>query len=127
LTYYGFLSLFGRFGDRRASARRGRRHRARRRARPAGVSAPHAEGRYDPRALAPGAALAGVGYAALLSLGAALVLWPRSIVQPPLTAADGRVLVGIAQQQERQPEQRVAVTFAPQDAFGTASVGRHGH
>lgn len=38
-------------------------------------------------------------------------LWPRSIVQPPLTAADLRVLRDIARQEERRPEQIVEVDF----------------
>ncbi|MDQ3293318.1 MAG: YihY/virulence factor BrkB family protein, partial [Actinomycetota bacterium] len=38
-------------------------------------------------------------------------LWPRSIVQPPLTEADERVLRDIARQGERRPEQRVEVDF----------------
>lgn len=107
------------------------------------------------RSLAPGAVVGGVGYAALLGLGTALVqhqlrhaqavygqfglvlgmlawlflvsqlvvysaelnvvlargLWPRSLVQPPLTAADERVLEGIARQAERRPEETVGVSF----------------
>jgi YihY family inner membrane protein len=38
-------------------------------------------------------------------------LWPRSIVQPPLTPADLRVLEAIARQEERRPEQVVLVDF----------------
>ncbi|MFD0273437.1 YihY/virulence factor BrkB family protein [Kitasatospora sp. NPDC127111] len=38
-------------------------------------------------------------------------LWPRSILQPPLTAADEEVLESIAQQEERRPEERVDVGF----------------
>ncbi|MGZ6557738.1 MAG: YihY/virulence factor BrkB family protein [Actinomycetota bacterium] len=38
-------------------------------------------------------------------------LYPRSIVQPPLTEADRRVLSGIAKAGERRPEQRVDVLF----------------
>lgn len=38
-------------------------------------------------------------------------LWPRSIVQPPLTPADVRVLEAIARQEERRPEQVVSVDF----------------
>ena len=38
-------------------------------------------------------------------------LWPRSMVQPPLTAADHRVLVAIAEQNVRRPEQRITVHF----------------
>jgi uncharacterized BrkB/YihY/UPF0761 family membrane protein len=40
-------------------------------------------------------------------------LWPRSIVQPPLTDADKRVLHDIAKQEQRRPEQRVGVGFEP--------------
>ncbi len=40
-------------------------------------------------------------------------LWPRSILQPPLTDADERVLRDIARQEERRPEQRVGVGFEP--------------
>jgi YihY family inner membrane protein len=42
-------------------------------------------------------------------------LWPRSIVQPPLTAADLKVLSAIAHQGERRPEQQVSVHFEVPD------------
>ncbi|MFH9347502.1 YihY/virulence factor BrkB family protein [Kitasatospora sp. NPDC017646] len=38
-------------------------------------------------------------------------LWPRSILQPPLTGPDQEVLSSIARQEERRPEQRVRVEF----------------
>ena len=38
-------------------------------------------------------------------------LWPRSILQPPLTKADEDTLSAIAQQEERRPEQTVDVSF----------------
>jgi YihY family inner membrane protein len=38
-------------------------------------------------------------------------LWPRSLVQPPLTAADRDMLVAYATEQQRRPEQRVSVGF----------------
>lgn len=38
-------------------------------------------------------------------------LWPRSIVQPPLTDADRETLRLIAEQEERRPEQNVSVRF----------------
>lgn len=38
-------------------------------------------------------------------------LWPRSLVQPPLTAADKEVLVALAEQEERRPEEEVSVRF----------------
>ncbi len=43
-------------------------------------------------------------------------LWPRSIVQPPLTPADREVLHDIAQQGLRRPEQSVGVGFEPDAA-----------
>jgi len=43
-------------------------------------------------------------------------LWPRSIVQPPLTDADRRVLADIAHQGERRPEQQVTVRFRSEAA-----------
>jgi YihY family inner membrane protein len=47
-------------------------------------------------------------------------LWPRSIVQPPLTTADRQVLHDIARQEERRPEQRVGVGFEPNAAHQAA-------
>jgi len=38
-------------------------------------------------------------------------LWPRSILQPPLTRADKQVLADIARQEERRPEESVDVNF----------------
>lgn len=38
-------------------------------------------------------------------------LWPRSLVQPPLTNADQRVLNSYALEQQRRPEQRVSAGF----------------
>jgi YihY family inner membrane protein len=40
-------------------------------------------------------------------------LWPRSLVQPPLTEADEAVLTAIAKQEARRPGQRVTVEFEP--------------
>jgi YihY family inner membrane protein len=47
-------------------------------------------------------------------------LWPRAIVQPPLTDADERALEGYAEQEERRPEEDVRVridrtTTSPKD------------
>jgi YihY family inner membrane protein len=50
-------------------------------------------------------------YAAELNVVRARRLYPRSILQPPLTPADERVLSDIAKVGERRPEQRVAVEF----------------
>lgn len=46
-------------------------------------------------------------YASAINVVLARNLWPRSIVQPPLTEADKRVLDGIAEQGKRRPEQTV--------------------
>lgn len=50
-------------------------------------------------------------YAAELNVVLARRLWPRAIVQPPLTRADRRVMAAQANQNRRRPEQRVRVTF----------------
>jgi YihY family inner membrane protein len=52
-------------------------------------------------------------YAAEVNAVRARRLWPRSIVQPPLTGADEDVLTAIAQAEERRPEQSVSVSFDP--------------
>ncbi|GAA1243177.1 hypothetical protein GCM10009665_37470 [Kitasatospora nipponensis] len=38
-------------------------------------------------------------------------LWPRSLVQPPLTESDQEVLESITRQEERRPEQHIDVAF----------------
>ena len=50
-------------------------------------------------------------YAAELNVVRARRLWPRSIVQPPLTGPDREVLRGMVEQEIRRPEQRVEVGF----------------
>jgi YihY family inner membrane protein len=50
-------------------------------------------------------------YAAELNVVLARRLWPRTIVQPPLTEADRRSLAAQAVQNRRRPEQRVEVSF----------------
>ena len=50
-------------------------------------------------------------YAAETNVVLARRLWPRSIVQPPLTDADERVLADIAHEEWRRPEQTVEVGF----------------
>jgi YihY family inner membrane protein len=54
-------------------------------------------------------------YAAEFNVVRTRRLWPRSIVQPPLTDADQRVLGAIARQEERRPEQTVDVAFESSD------------
>jgi YihY family inner membrane protein len=60
-------------------------------------------------------------YAAEINVVLARRLWPRSILQPPLTDADERVLEAIAVQEERRPEQNVDVAF--EDPTTDAPVG----
>ncbi|MGH9082656.1 MAG: YihY/virulence factor BrkB family protein [Acidimicrobiales bacterium] len=50
-------------------------------------------------------------YAAELNVVLARRLWPRAIVQPPLTRADRRSMAAQAIQNRRRPEQHVRVTF----------------
>ena len=52
-------------------------------------------------------------YAAEVNVVRARRLWPRSI-QPPLTGPDRAALRGIAQREERRPEERVDVRFLDQ-------------
>jgi YihY family inner membrane protein len=53
-------------------------------------------------------------YAAEVNVVLARRLWPRSLLQPPLTGPDRRVLTALAQAEERRPEQRIEVSFAPE-------------
>jgi uncharacterized BrkB/YihY/UPF0761 family membrane protein len=50
-------------------------------------------------------------YAAELNVVRARHLVPRSLAPPPLTDADEAVLTGIAQTEQRRPEEEVEVTF----------------
>jgi YihY family inner membrane protein len=50
-------------------------------------------------------------YASEMNVVRARRLWPRTIVQPPLTGADRDVLRGIALQETRRPEQHIDVDF----------------
>jgi uncharacterized BrkB/YihY/UPF0761 family membrane protein len=53
-------------------------------------------------------------YAAEVNVVRARRLWPRSMLQPPLTQPDQRALVDLAKQEERRPEQSIEVTFTPE-------------
>jgi YihY family inner membrane protein len=67
-------------------------------------------------------------YAAELNVVLARRLYPRSIVQPPLTEPDREALRQLAQQEERRPEERVRVEF-DDEATGadmTVRPGRDG-
>jgi YihY family inner membrane protein len=52
-------------------------------------------------------------YAAELNVVLAERLWPRSIVQPPLTEADERALAAQIMENQRRPEQQVGITYTP--------------
>jgi len=53
-------------------------------------------------------------YAAEVNVVLARRLWPRSLLQPPLTGPDRRVLTALAETEERRPEQTVEVRFDPE-------------
>jgi uncharacterized BrkB/YihY/UPF0761 family membrane protein len=53
-------------------------------------------------------------YAAEINAVRAKRLWPRRIVQPPLSAADERAMRGYAGREERRPEEHVEVRFDPE-------------
>jgi YihY family inner membrane protein len=57
-------------------------------------------------------------YAAEINVVLARRLWPRSLLQPPLTEPDREVLTALARTEERRPEQRVEVTFLPEAGDG---------
>jgi YihY family inner membrane protein len=55
-------------------------------------------------------------YCAEINVVRARRLWPRSLVQPPLTEADERALAEGALVERRRPEQHIEITFdGPQD------------
>ena len=64
-------------------------------------------------------------YAAEVNVVRARRLWPRSLLQPPLTQPDQRVLVDLAKQEERRPEQAVEVTFTPEPEPGQPNESKH--
>lgn len=59
-------------------------------------------------------------YCAEINVVLARRLWPRAIVQPPLTEADRASMALQALQNQRRPEQRVRVTFGDRDAGAAA-------
>ncbi len=50
-------------------------------------------------------------------------LWPRSIVQPPLTEADAKALTQYAEQEQRRPEQEVSVRIDDQAVVRPSAPG----
>ena len=65
-------------------------------------------------------------YAAEVNVVLARRLWPRSLLQPPLTEPDREVLTALARTEERRPEQRVRVTFLPEGSDGDDQPDRDG-
>src|SRR5438132_99997 len=63
-------------------------------------------------------------YAAELNVVLARKLYPRSIVQPPLTEPDREALRQLAQQEERRPEERVSVDFVDEAPDGQVEQER---
>jgi YihY family inner membrane protein len=63
-------------------------------------------------------------YAAELNVVLVRRLYPRSIVQPPLTESDRQALRELAQKEERRPEERVRVDFV--DEPGGSRDGHEG-
>ena len=59
-------------------------------------------------------------YAAEINVVLARRLWPRSLLQAPLTEPDRQVLTALARNEERRPEQRVQVSFLPEDGDADA-------
>jgi YihY family inner membrane protein len=51
-------------------------------------------------------------YSAEVNVVLARRLWPRSLLQPPLTEQDRRVLAALAKSEERRPEQTIEVDFS---------------
>jgi YihY family inner membrane protein len=62
-------------------------------------------------------------YAAEFNVVLARRLWPRSIVQPPLTEADRAVLAAQALQNQRRDEQRVQVSYDDLPPHAAAAAG----
>ena len=62
-------------------------------------------------------------YSAEINVVLARRLWPRSIVQPPLTEADRASMALQALQNQRRPEQHVEVTFDDREPAAQAPAG----
>ena len=61
-------------------------------------------------------------YAAELNVVLARHLWPRSMVQPPLTDADRRSLTAQAAQHQQRREQRIEVSFDDESLTGDPTL-----
>jgi uncharacterized BrkB/YihY/UPF0761 family membrane protein len=62
-------------------------------------------------------------YGAEINVIKARHMWPRSIVQPPLTEPDKQALRDLAIREERRPEERVTVGFAPGNEAQNSAPG----
>jgi YihY family inner membrane protein len=58
--------------------------------------------------------------AAEINVVRARKLWPRSLVQPPLTDADRTALASYGSQEQRRPEEQIYVHFEEEEAAGRA-------
>ncbi|MFI9273127.1 YihY/virulence factor BrkB family protein [Kitasatospora sp. NPDC052896] len=65
-------------------------------------------------------------YAAETNAVLARRLWPRALIQPPLTAGDRKVLESIARQEERRPEEHIDVNFDDERPTQPPDVGGQG-
>ena len=63
-------------------------------------------------------------YCAEINVVLARRLWPRSIVQPPLTEADRASMALQALQNQRRPEQHIEVTFDDRESGAERRPGR---
>jgi len=70
-----------------------------------------------------------VVYTSELNVVLSRQLWPRSLLEPPLTPADREVLAAQAEQNRRRPEEQVLVTFDAPGGSGENLEGtsRQGH
>ena len=66
-------------------------------------------------------------YAAEVNVVLARRLWPRSLLQSPLTGPDQRVLAALAETEERVPSQTIEVRFAPEPGGEDTSRPGDGH
>jgi uncharacterized BrkB/YihY/UPF0761 family membrane protein len=57
-------------------------------------------------------------YAAEINVVLARRLWPRSLLQPPLTEPDKQVLTALAEMEERRADQTIEVRFSSEDGGG---------
>lgn len=60
-------------------------------------------------------------YAAEVNVVLARRLWPRSLLQSPLTGPDQQVLAALAETEGRRPSQTIEVRFAPEPGGGDTS------